>query len=63
MSTLAVLIVLYSFVGLLALRPLAGHFAWMMHRNSFKNRKHPDGEQWFGAEDVPTVVELRRRPG
>lgn len=49
-------ILVYILIGLVTIRPVAGHLAWSMHRNSkirypYLHGKdtHPNGEQWTGG--------------
>jgi hypothetical protein len=40
----------YALVALVALRPLAGHYAWFFHGNDiYANTPEPNGEKWLGA--------------
>ncbi len=56
MSLLAVIFTIYGIIGLLGVRPIAGHFAWTFVENGYRARDYPNTEQWFGATCIAVAI-------
>lgn len=52
---LSIFLFLYALVGMLSVRPVAGHFAWKFCSN-YASQSKPDGEDWFQATVIAIFI-------
>lgn len=58
-----IIVGIYVLIGLAIIRPIAGHFAWTMHKNAqirypslHDKEVHPNMEQWTGSIAVACML-------